>query len=173
MIFCQVSLWIYFLNVAPTCSGTDGPTVDAIDRRLLALLQSDARLGYQELADAVGLSAPAAFQRVRKLRDRGVLTGFHARVDPLAAGLQLVAFVRVRPGPGTNLERLEKSWRAAPEVMECHRVSGDGGYLLKLRLSEPAQLAGYLDAARTAGCAVLADLALATVVERWTVPVRS
>lgn len=145
--------------------------MDATDRRLLALLQADARLGYQELADAVGLSAPAVYQRVRKLEGAGVLAGYHARVDPAALGLGLVAFLRVRPGPEADLRGLEQAWRAAPAVLECHRLSGDGGFLVKLRLAEPGLLAAHLDAARAAGCAALTDFGLATLVERWTLPV--
>ncbi len=146
-------------------------SLDATDRRLLALLQDDARLGYQELAEAVGLSAPATYQRVKKLEAAGVVVGYHARLDPARAGYGVVAMLRVRPGPATNVRRLEKAWQAAPEVLECHRVSGDGGYLVKLRLARPDRLAAHLDAAMAAGCVALADLALDTVVERWTLPV--
>lgn len=145
--------------------------LDYTDRRLLALLQANARQGYQDLADAVGLSAPAAYQRVKKLEGAGVLAGYHARVDPAQVGLEVAAFLRVRPGPATDVAQLVAGWRASPEMLECHRLGADGAFLLKLRLAWPAGLGAHLEAARAAGCAPLADVALETPFERWTLPV--
>jgi Lrp/AsnC family leucine-responsive transcriptional regulator len=145
--------------------------LDPIDRQLLALLQDDARLGYQELGDAVGLSAPAVYQRVRKLEEAGALTGYHAEVAPAAAGRPLAAFVRVVPGPRTDRQRLLDGWLSAPECQECHLLTGEVGYLLKLRVPEAAELEPHVDAARRAGCTVTVELALKTVLERRRVPV--
>ena len=145
--------------------------MDTTDRHLLSLLQGDSRLTYEELGEAVGLSAPATYQRVRKLEHAGVLVGYHARVKPEALGRGVVAFVRVSPGPGTNMGRLIEGWDAAGEILECHRTTGSGGYLLKLRLASAAELGPHLDAARNAGCGAVADIGLVTLFERWTVPV--
>lgn len=144
--------------------------IDHIDRRLLALLQSDARIGYQELGESVGLSAPAAYQRVRKLEESGVLTGYHAAVQPAAVGFQIVAFLRVAPSATTDVRRIEETWKALPEVAECHRLTGAVGYVLKLRLRKLADLEEHTDALRRAGCAVTAEVALATPFERHAVP---
>ena len=144
--------------------------IDSIDRTLLALLQSDARTGYQDLGEAVGLSGPAAYQRVRKLEEAAVLVGYHASVNPVAVGRPVLAFLRVAPAPATDVRRLEERWRTMPEVAECHRLTGPDGYLVKLRLGEIAELEGHLEALRRTGCAVAAEIAVSTAIERSAVP---
>ncbi len=134
--------------------------LDRIDRHVVALLQAAGRSSYQELGDAVGLSAPATYQRVRKLEAVGVITGY-----------AVVAFVRVLPGQATDVKRLLTGWKAASEVLECHRVTGRDGYLLKLRLGSVAELDAHLEAVRRAGCAAEAHVGLGTVFERWALPV--
>jgi Lrp/AsnC family transcriptional regulator, leucine-responsive regulatory protein len=141
-------------------------TPDRTDHRIVAALQADAKLSYEELGKAVGLSGPAAFQRVRKLESAKVITGYHARIDPAAIGKPVVAFVRVRPGPGVDMGQLLARWRRAAAIVECHRVTGADGYLLKLRLDGVAMLSALLDAARAAGCNADSEVALETVFER-------
>jgi Lrp/AsnC family leucine-responsive transcriptional regulator len=145
--------------------------LDRTDRHLLALLQRDTRLTYEELGDAVGLSAPAAYQRVRKLESGGAITGYHARLAPQEVGRGVIAFLRIQPGPRSNVERLVKAWDAAGEILECHRVTGETGYLLKLRVGEVGQVEPHLEAARKAGCTAEAQVGLTTLFERWTLPV--
>jgi Lrp/AsnC family leucine-responsive transcriptional regulator len=142
--------------------------IDRTDRRIIAALQADGKLSYQELGEAVGLSAPATFQRVRKLEAAHVITGYHALVDPAATGRPLVAFVRVQPGPEVDVAQLLARWRRSSAVAECYRVTGADQYLLKLRLDGVATLPVFLDAVRKAGCAVESELALETVFERWS-----
>ena len=146
-------------------------TDDTTDRQLLALLQSNARLTYEELGGAVGLSTAAAYQRVRKLEEEGVLLSYHGRVDPAAIGKPVLAFARVQPGPTSDVAALLRTWEHAEEILECHSVSGVTGYLLKLRLKSVHELQPHLDHARKAGCAVRADVVVTTAFERWTVPV--
>jgi len=143
--------------------------LDQTDRRILAILQADGKLSYQELGEAVGLSAPAAFQRVRKLEAAGVIAGYHARIDPQAAGKPLIAFVHVHPGPDAQMPQLLARWRRAPAVLECHRLTGADRYLLKLRLENVSALGAFLDGARGAGCTVESELAVETAFERWVV----
>jgi len=144
---------------------------DNVDRQLLALLQRDAQLTYEELGESVGLSTAATYQRVRKLEKSGVLLGYHAVVNPAAVGRTVLAFARVRPGPTTDVEHLLRSWELADGVQECHAVTGDAGYLLKLRLKSINDLEPHLALARRAGCSVSADMVVTTALERWTVPV--
>ncbi len=141
--------------------------LDSVDRRIIAILQADGKLSFQDLGEAVGLSAPAAFQRVRKLERAGVITGYHARVDPAAAGKAVLAYVHVQPGPGVETAQLLSRWRRSPAVLECHRLTGADRYVLKLRLQDVAALGAFLDAARRAGCDVGSDLAVETAFERW------
>ena len=143
--------------------------IDSVDRRIVAILQADGKLSYQDLGEAVGLSAPAAFQRVRKLESAAVITGYHARVDPAQAGKPLIAFVQVHPGAGTQVAPLVTRWRRSPTVLECHRLTGADRYLLKLRLSDVAALGEFLNGARQAGCSVESELAVETAFERWTI----
>lgn len=146
-------------------------TLDPIDRRLLALLQLDGRMAYRDLGQAVGLSAAAAYQRVRKLECRKILVGYHARVDAQEVGRGILAFLRVGAGSTAPVQRLVKQWAAVDDIQECHRLGSDGGYLLKLRVAAIGQLAAHADVARGAGCVVAADLALESPFERWIVPV--
>jgi Lrp/AsnC family leucine-responsive transcriptional regulator len=152
--FCLILLILFVMMT---------PKLDQVDLRILAALQDDARIGYQELGDSVGLSAAAVFQRVRKLEEGGVLAGYHAEVDPAALGRSLVAFIHVVPGPGADTERLRDQWRAMTDVQECHLMTGAVGFLLKVRVGGPPDLEPMLDAARRAGCEVRVELALATV----------
>src|SRR6188474_2458254 len=107
--------------------------IDATDRQILDILQKDARTSNAEVARQVGLAPSAVFERIRKLEEKGVLRGFHADVDPHAAGLPLLAFVFVRSneraGGVTTAEKLAR----IPEVLEVHHVAGEDCFLAKLR----------------------------------------
>jgi len=146
-------------------------TLDQTDRSLVSLLQADARLTYEELGKAVGLSAAAAYQRVRKLEDGTVLRGYYARVEPSLVGRPVLAFLHVQLGPATDLKQVLERWDGAAEVLECHAVAGEVGYLLKLRLRSLAALESHVDAARRTGCTVRSHIVTATVFERWSIPV--
>lgn len=140
--------------------------IDGIDDRLMRLLEADARLTYEELGEAVGLSAPAAFQRVKKLERDGFIMGYHARLDRERLGDGLLVFVRAVPGPDAQLDRMLDQWRAAPAVVECHSLASDGGFLLRLRLRSLKELTAHLDSARALGCEVSADLVVGRVIEK-------
>ena len=142
--------------------------MDNIDRRLVRLLQANGKISFQEAGDAVGLSAPATFQRVRKLEESGAITGYHASVNPAALGLPVLCFVEVVPGSGVDDGALRRRWRNTAAVQECHRLSGVCGYLLKVRVRSLADLATLADGLRRAGCSTRTQLALETEFERWT-----
>lgn len=98
--------------------------LDETDRRILDELQRDGRLSYNELARRVAMSGPAVADRVRRLEDRGVITGYHAHVNPASAGLAVTAIVRMQCyGPTCLLRAPEAMDR--PEILELHRVTGD------------------------------------------------
>lgn len=98
--------------------------LDGVDRRILDELQHDGRLSYNELSRRVNLSAPAVAERVRRLTDRGVITGYHAHVEPAAAGLPVTALVRMECFGAHCLLR-ERSSLELPEILQVHRVTGD------------------------------------------------
>lgn len=105
--------------------------LDPLGQKLLALLQEDARRSYSELGRAVGLSAPAVAERVRRMEEAGIITGYHAAVNPALIGLPVQAFVRLG-GVGEHSPRLHDVVADMPEVLECHRVTGDDSYILKV-----------------------------------------
>ena len=112
--------------------------LDRSDRRILDLLQKDGRISMTELAGKVGLSATPCTERVRRLEREGVITGYHARVNPQALGKNLLVFVEIKLSAksGEVFDRVKKELLFVPEVMECHLVSGDFDYLVKARITE-------------------------------------
>jgi Lrp/AsnC family leucine-responsive transcriptional regulator len=144
--------------------------MDGTDRAILLALQADARISYQDLGAAVGLSPPAAYQRVRKLEEAGVITGYHAALDASQAGRPVVVYLRVRPGPSADTVRLLAQWRDVADVAECHHLAADGAYLLKLKLRSLSDAGHHLEAAVRAGCEARLECTISTVFERWTVP---
>src|SRR5699024_4520923 len=99
------------------------------DHRILAELQADGRLSFNELSRRINLSAPAVADRVRGLTDRGVITGYHAHVDPTAAGLPVTALGRMECFGAHCLLR-HRSSLELPEIPQVHRVTGDGCCIL-------------------------------------------
>lgn len=118
--------------------------LDETNARLLAELQREPRLPMAALGRRVGLSAPAVTERVRRLEDAGVIAGYRLDLAPAALGLPLTAYVRVRPAPG-QLARIAEEARAIPEVVECHRVTGEDCFILKVHLPAMDQLDRLLD----------------------------
>ena len=116
--------------------------IDDIDKQIVKILQHDGRTTNAEIARQVGLAASAVLERIRKLEERGVIEGYFALIDPKEVGFGLVAFVFVRTnecGDGTD-ELLAD----IPEVLEVHDVAGEDSYLLKVRASDPEDLARLL-----------------------------
>ena len=118
--------------------------LDDLDRRIVAELLSDGRLSMAELGRRVRLSPPAVSDRVQRLERVGVITGYHARVEPRALGYPVAAVVRVAPSSG-QLARVREVAQSTPEVVECHRITGEDCFLLKLHLRSLDDLEGVLD----------------------------
>ena len=114
--------------------------MDAIDVRLVSLLQASGRVSQNELAHAVGLSAPAVAERIRKLEDRGVIRQYTAVVDPRTIGMDVTAFVSVVINGSRYYNGFTQKVESEPEVLECHSVTGSGSHLLKIRTSTTASL---------------------------------
>ncbi|MFJ3583555.1 Lrp/AsnC family transcriptional regulator [Streptomyces sp. NPDC090127] len=108
-----------------------GYTPDATDWRILDALQSQGRAGFTELARAVSMSASAVTERVRRLEEAGVITGYTAVVDPERLGMPILAFVRLRY-PNGNYKPFHDLIAATPEVLEAHHVTGDDCFVLKV-----------------------------------------
>jgi Lrp/AsnC family transcriptional regulator, leucine-responsive regulatory protein len=122
----------------------EGLALDDTDLALLGELQSDARLSLAELGRRVGLSAPAVAERLQRLERDGVVQGYRAQLDPAALGYGLSAVIRVRPAP-RQLHKVADVARGAPEVVECHRITGEDCFLMKAHVRSMAHLEELLD----------------------------
>ncbi len=108
--------------------------LDAVDRQILAELQTDGRMTNVELARRVGLSAPPCLRRVRRLEEAGVIRGYHADLSPVALGFEITFFalVGLESQKEAMLAAFEARVRTWPEVRECHMIRGGGDFLLRL-----------------------------------------
>jgi Lrp/AsnC family leucine-responsive transcriptional regulator len=118
--------------------------LDQTDWRLLAELQKDGRLSYNELGRRVNLSPPAVAERVRRLEESGVIRGYRAEVDPRRAGQPLAAFVQMRCSPGRCLLKTTEAGDL-PEVVEIHKLSGQWCSMLKVRVASMQHLEGLFE----------------------------
>jgi Lrp/AsnC family transcriptional regulator, leucine-responsive regulatory protein len=118
--------------------------LDDVNRRLLRELQADPRITMSELARRVGMSAPSVTERVQRLQRDGVITGFRVEVDPAQLGLPVAAFARIRPTAG-QLPKIAKLAAELPEVSECHRITGEDCFLVKVHAASIPALEAVLD----------------------------
>jgi Lrp/AsnC family leucine-responsive transcriptional regulator len=114
--------------------------MDTIDAKILTLLMRDGRDAWARIGERVGLTGPAVAERVRKLEEQGVIRGFAALVAAAAVGFPLTAFVSVTLETPHHRRAFLARIAALPEVQECHHVTGDDDYLLKVRSRGPADL---------------------------------
>lgn len=119
--------------------------LDDTDRRILELLQSDARIANAAIARDVGLAPSAVFQRIKKLEASGVIRGYHAHLDPTTVGQGLLAFIAVGTGEGARARETAEVLAAIPEVLEVHRVVGEDCFFLKVRVRDAEALGALLD----------------------------
>lgn len=120
--------------------------IDETDRRLLRALQADGRITNQALAQTCGLSPAACFDRVKRLRERGVITGYTALLDPEKLDQALMIFIEVMLDRTTDdvFTAFSDHVRRVPQVLECHMVAGGFDYLLKVRVSDMAAYRSFL-----------------------------
>ena len=108
--------------------------MDTVDRQIIAALRLNGRATYAELGRQVGLSASAVHERVGKLESTGVITGYHAVVDPRAVGLGVTALVGIHPSDTADDEDVATSLGELPEVESCYGVAGDDAFVVKVRV---------------------------------------
>jgi Lrp/AsnC family transcriptional regulator, leucine-responsive regulatory protein len=129
----------------PNGFGRPTDLLDEVNVRLLEHLQADPRMTMAELARRVGMSAPAVTERVQRLEEQGVIAGYRMELDPGALGLPIAAYVRVRPGP-RQLQKIAELAQGMPEVVECHRITGEDCFLIRVHVAAVDQLESVLDA---------------------------
>jgi Lrp/AsnC family leucine-responsive transcriptional regulator len=126
----------------PAKRSQNGP--DGTNLRILEELQADARLSNAELGRRVGLSAPAVADRLQRLQETGVITGYRVEIDPRALGYELAVVLRIRPAP-RELKKVAELAQRTPEVVECHRITGDDCYLMKAHVRDVDHLEEVID----------------------------
>jgi Lrp/AsnC family transcriptional regulator, leucine-responsive regulatory protein len=151
--------------------------IDDIDRKIISLLQIDAHLSNADLAESVGLTASSVFERVKKLEQKGTITGYVATVDPVKLGKPLLAFMRLSYGEAqvdadsSAQSQIEEFIAEEPDVLECYDVAGEDCLILKLRAEGLPELrrliASIRDRAR--GARAVTSLVLGTIKEKGAI----
>lgn len=118
--------------------------IDPLNARLIEELQADARLSLAELGRRVGLSAPSVAERLQRLEADGVIRGYRAEVDPRALGYSLSAVLRVKPAP-RQLPKVAELARNTPQVVQCHRVTGEDCFYMELHVRSIEELEQLID----------------------------
>jgi Lrp/AsnC family leucine-responsive transcriptional regulator len=124
--------------------------LEAVDRKICQLLAADGRMSFTDLGKATGLSTSAVHQRVKRLEQRGVIGGYAAIIDYRAVGLPLTAFISIRPIDPSQIDESPGLLAHISEIEACHSVAGEESYMLKVRVSEPADLEELLTRIRIA-----------------------
>ncbi|HLX12401.1 MAG TPA: Lrp/AsnC family transcriptional regulator [Bacteroidota bacterium] len=115
-------------------------TLDAIDIKILETLQSNGRTRRNDLAGIVDLSIPSVSERLRKLEEAGIITGYFARVDPRKVGRDITAYIFVKVDSSKHYGAFVEHAGSMDEIIECHAITGDGSHLLKIRTVDTASL---------------------------------
>ena len=139
--------------------------IDAVNKRILEELLRDPRLTMSELGRRIGMSSPAVTERVRRLEETGVIRGYSLELNPAALGLPISAYIRIRPNPG-QLPRIAELAQQIPEIVECHRVTGEDCFILKVHIPAIDQLDRLLDSFLLYGSTTT------TIIQSSPVPLR-
>jgi Lrp/AsnC family leucine-responsive transcriptional regulator len=119
------------------------------DARILEILQRAGRRPYAEIGAEVGMSGASAHERVKKLEARGIIAGYAAIVDPRAIGFDILAFSWITQAPGTTSNDLTEAFATIPEIEECHHITGEADYLIKVRARDTRDLERVLRLVQT------------------------
>ncbi len=139
--------------------------LDETGWRLLEALQENARLSFSELGQRVGLSSPAVAERVRRMEDAGIITGYRAEVNTAKIGYPITAIVRISTPPGERCTRISAWAQELPEVLECYRVTGSDSLVMKVMVSSVEHLESLIDRLSEHG-QVTTSIVLSTPVPR-------
>jgi Lrp/AsnC family leucine-responsive transcriptional regulator len=114
--------------------------LDDIDQKILEIVQKHGRTKRNDLADRVGLSLPAVSERLRKLEEAGVISGYYARLNPGALGKDITAFVLVTVDSSKHYASFVEHVQNTEDILECHAITGEGTHLLKIRTENTSSL---------------------------------
>jgi Lrp/AsnC family leucine-responsive transcriptional regulator len=140
--------------------------MEDMDRQIIGLLSADGRMSLADIARETGLSTSALHQRVRRLEQRGLITGYRAELDFRAVGLPLTAFVSLTPIDPSAPDDVAERLATLGEIEACWSVAGAEAYILKVRVAEPADLEALLSRIRTtANVSTMTTIVLSTAFE--------
>ena len=142
--------------------------LDETGWHILEALQENARLSFSELGQRVGLSSPAVAERVRRMEDAGIITGYRAEVNTAKIGYPITAIIRVSNSPGERCARLTASTQSIPEVLECYRVTGSDSLIMKVMAASVEHLELLIDRISEHG-QLTTSIVLSTVLSRKVV----
>ena len=146
------------------------PPLEDTDRRIVALLAADGRMSFTDLGRATGLSTSAVHQRVKRLEQRGLISGYAAALDHTALGLPLTAFISITPIDPAAPDDYPERVRDIAEIESCWSVAGEESYILKVRVGTPADLEDLLARIRAAaGVSTRTTVVLSTPFENRSV----
>ena len=151
-------------------SPLNSSSLDDVNVRILRALVDDPRVSMSALGRRVGMSAPAVTERVQRLEAAGVITVYRVEIDPAALGLPVTAIVRIRPGPG-QLPKIARTAQETPQVVECHRITGEDCFLMKVHAPTIGALEEILDAFLLYG-QTTTSVVVATPVPSRPLPIR-
>lgn len=135
--------------------------MESTDRQILALLSRDGRMSYTDIGRETGLSTSAAQQRVRRLEQRGVITGYTVKINHESVGRMLTAFISIKPFDPSAPDTIADVLAEMPEIVSCYSVAGDASYLLEVAVDTPQDLEALLGQIRSsAGCSTHTTLVL-------------
>jgi Lrp/AsnC family leucine-responsive transcriptional regulator len=154
-------------------TGHEGFEPDAIDLQILNTLQEHGRIALTKLAEQVGLSAPSVMERVKKLEDIGVITGYHATVNARKLGKDVTAFIGVSIGDPRTIDVFEQTVEQLDDILECHHVTGEHTVLLKVKTHNTATLESLIRTIRMIGGVIRTEtmVVLSTHTERTQISV--
>ncbi len=138
--------------------------LDQLGWKLLTELQKDGRISFAELGRRVGLSTPAVAQRVRRMEDKGIIRAYRADISPLSVGLPITAFIRMSV-VGNVLAKLTARVRSMPEIVECHRGTGEDSFILKVNVVSVEHLKDVIDRLTPYGT-TSTSLVLTSIIEK-------
>ena len=139
--------------------------LDDTDWRIVEELQRDGRVSFTELGRRVALTAPAVAERVRRLEEAGAITGFRATVEPSKLGYEIIAFVRWT-SPGPDCAHLGEVAKEIPEILECHRITGETSYIVKVAARSVAHLEELIDQMMPYGSTITSVVLSSSVIHR-------
>lgn len=131
-------------EIKSECLRSEKTGLDAIDAAILRELCADSRIPRAELSRRVGLSAPSVADRVRRLEDVGIITGYGARIDPARLGYGLTILIRARPLPG-EMSNMIEAIQDTPQIIACDRVSGEDCFVARAHVRDVAEMEAVID----------------------------